>query len=197
MNCRQCGIRIPESYLTRPSFACPECGKMYYKRSSTPPTRSAPNARRPAQNVGRPAPARAARRVPSASRGILGFFKSRNLLLFISLVIALIYAIAQANHLTAATNAVNTATMETAEEIGTAIGTSIGVAMLTPHVVLVFIGLVFNVIAWIMSASWSTLTAAIIFIVAAVLGVLGGNFIFVIPSIVLCFIARSQLTRRR
>jgi hypothetical protein len=170
---------------------------MYYKRSSTPPTRSAPNARRPAQNVERPAPARTARRVPSASGGILGFFKSRNLLLFISLVIAMIYAIAQANHLTAATNAVNTSTMETAEEIGTAIGTSIGVAMLTPHVVLVFIGLVFNVIAWIMSASWSALTAAIIFIVAAVLGVLGGNFIFVIPSIVLCFIARSQLTRGR
>jgi hypothetical protein len=170
---------------------------MYYKRSNTPPMRNVSNTRRPAQNVGHPALARAARRVPSASEGILGFFKSRNLLLFISLVIALIYAIAQANILTAATNAVNTSAMETAEEIGTAIGMSIGVAMLTPHVILVFVALIFNVIAWIMSASWSALTAAIIFIVAAVLGVIGGNFLFVIPSIVLCFIGRSQLNRGR
>lgn len=190
MNCRQCGIKIPDSYLTRPSFSCPGCGKMYYKRSNTQPTR-------PTQNVRRPAPTHTAPRSTNPLDRVLGFIKSRNLLLLISLVIALIYAIAQANHLSAATNAVNTSAMETAEEIGTAIGTSIGVAMLTPHVILVFVALVFNVIAWIMSASWSALTAAIFFIVAAVFGVLGGNFLFVIPSIVLCFIARSQLTRGR
>lgn len=190
MNCRQCGIKIPDSYLTRPSFACPGCGKMYYKRTNTQPTR-------PTQNVRRPAPTRTAPRSTNPLGGVLGFFKSRNLLLLISLMIALIYAIAQANNLTTATNAVNSSAMETAEEIGTAIGTSIGVAMLTPHVILVFVALVFNAIAWFISANWSALTAAIFYIIAAVFGILGGNFLFVIPSIVLCFLGRAQLKRGR
>lgn len=46
MNCRQCGAPIPNNYLTRDSFRCPECGKTYYKRTNS-------HRQQPQQNAAR------------------------------------------------------------------------------------------------------------------------------------------------
>jgi len=60
MNCRQCGAPIPNSYLSRDSFNCPECGKLY-RRSKAPSNTQARSAQtrstRPANRGGGREPA--------------------------------------------------------------------------------------------------------------------------------------------
>lgn len=183
MNCRQCGAPIPNSYLTRESFRCPECGKPYYKR------RTAAQPQR--QGNTRPNPVRRSQPVLRRSEGGLkGFITSRNTLLLIALVIGVIYVIAQIANISSASNAVSTANPESAEELGTAIG----VGLLMPHIVLTVIGVIFNAVAWFLSAKWAALTAAILYVVGGVLGF--SNLIFLLPSLILCFVAYSKLKKQ-
>lgn len=187
MNCRQCGAPIPNNYLTRESFRCPECGKPYYKR------RTAAQPQR--QGNTRQAPVRRSQPISRRSEGGLkGFITSRNILLLIAFVIALIYIIAQIGNINSASNVVSTANPESAEELGTAIGTAIGVGLLMPHIVLTVIGLIFNAVAWFLSAKWAALTAAILYVVGGVLGF--SNLIFLLPSLILCFVAYSKLKKQ-
>lgn len=187
MNCRQCGAPIPNSYLTRDSFRCPECGKPYYKRR----TPSQPQR----QGNTRPNPVRCSQPVLRRSEGGLkGFITSRNTLLLIALIIGVIYVIAQIANISSASNAVSTANPESAEELGTAIGTAIGVGLLMPHIILTVIGVIFNAVAWFMSAKWASLTAAILYVVGGVLGF--SNLIFLLPSLILCFVAYSKMKKQ-
>ena len=183
MNCRQCGAPIPNSYLTRDSFRCPECGKPYYKRR----TPSQP------QRQGNTCPNPVRRSQPVLRRsegGLKGFITSRNTLLLIALVIGVIYVIAQIANISSASNAVSTANPESAEELGTAIG----VGLLMPHIILTVIGVIFNAVAWFMSAKWAALTAAILYVVGGVLGF--SNLLFLLPSLILCFVAYSKMKKQ-
>lgn len=185
MNCRQCGIQIPNSYLTRESFRCPECGKTYYKRH-TPPVQQR-------QNV-HPVVRRTQLIPKRPSNDLKSFIASRNILLLVSLIIALIYTLAQIVNISSATNAVSSANPETAEELGRAIGTAIGVGLLMPHIILASIAVIFNAVGWFMSAKWAVLTAAILYIVGGVLGF--SNIFFLLPSMILCFVAYSKMKKR-
>lgn len=169
------------------SFRCPQCGKPYYRRSNAPQPSRQGNPR-PAQQRRYNAPSR------RSSNGFKAFITSRNTLLLIAFVIGLIYIIAQFGNLSSASNAVSTANPESAEELGTAIGTAIGVGLLIPHVVLTVIALIFNAVAWFLTARWAALTAAIIYVVGGVLGFT--NLLFVLPSMILCFVAYAKMKRR-
>lgn len=61
MNCRQCGAPIPAALLKKERFACPECGKVYRRKST--------------QTLGK-APAKSARR-PKAKKGVKAFLTKR------------------------------------------------------------------------------------------------------------------------
>lgn len=187
MNCRQCGTPIPNSYLTRDSFRCPECGKAYYKRPA-PVQQQRQGNTRPTQNR------RLQVNQKRSDSGLKGFITSRNILLLISLILALIYVIAQIANVNSASNALSTANPETAEELGYSIGTAIGVGLLMPNIILTSIAVIFNAVAWFMSAKWATLTAAILYVVGGVLGF--SNFFFLLPSLILCFVAYAKMKKR-
>lgn len=180
MICKQCGYPIPSAFIGRESFRCPECGKAYYKRSNS----SQGNTRQAPQKRLQPHSRR-------SSNGFKRFIAIRNNLLLISLVLGLIYVIAQIANVTTASNAVANSNPESAEELGYAIGTSIGVGLLMPNIILSSIAVVFNGVAWFMSSKWATLTAAILYVVGGILGF--SNFFFLLPSLVLCFIAYSKM----
>ena len=189
MNCRQCGAPIPNSYLSRDGFNCPECGKYYQKRRQAPQGNMRNMAAAP-----RTAPGRAVRR--SGSKQSIGsFIKSRNILLLIALVIAVIYFFAQVGNISSGADRVANMSAETAEQAGEAIGTALGITLLMPHVILVALAVIFNAVGWFGRMRWAALTAAILYTVGGVLGLT--NFLFVLAPMVLCYIASAQMKREQ
>ena len=189
MNCRQCGAPIPNSYLRLESFNCPECGKYYQKRRQAPQGNA-----RSASTYPRSTPRRVVRR-PGSRRSVGSFIKSRNILLLIALIIALIYFIAQVGNVTSGANKVANMNTDTMEQAGEAIGTAIGITMLMPHVILVALGIIFNAVGWFGRTRWAALTAAILYTVGGVLGLV--NVLFLLAPMVLCYIASSQMKREQ
>ncbi len=115
--------------------------------------------------------------------------KKRSILLLIALIIAIGYLILQGQHYAEAikTIAPEAATTEQAAEQA---GTAIGMTILLPHMMLVILGAIFNAVAWIGKQRWAALTAAILYTVGGVLGLV--NFLFMIVPLVLCFVAYGK-----
>lgn len=183
MICRQCGIRIPERYLTLESFVCPECGKRYYRRPEAP------------QPVRRPAEARPVVKTTNILANVKRFLRSHSMLLLIALVIGVVYLLAQYSNISNASNYVATTDPETAEELGVAIGTAIGVGLLMPHVVVTTVGAIFNCIGWLCNKRWAAITSGILYAVGGALGFT--NFFFVLVPMILCFVAASKFKKNR
>ncbi len=77
----------------------------------------------------------------------------------------------------------------------TAVGAAIGVGLFLPHVLLVWLGVLINWVGYGVRMPGLTLTAAILYAVAAFLGFL--YIIFMIPIIVLAFISFAQERKRK
>lgn len=115
--------------------------------------------------------------------------KKRSVLLLIALIFAVIYLCMQISNFAGGAQTISTAG-DTAEEAGTAVGTAIGMGILLPHVILVTLGVIFNAVAWIGKQRWAALTAAILYTVGGVLGLV--NVVFMIVPLVLCFVAYGK-----
>lgn len=115
--------------------------------------------------------------------------KKRSLLLLIALIIAIVYLCMQFGNYAEGAKVVTTDT-ETAEETGNAIGTALGMAILLPHLILVLLGAIFNAVGWLGKFRWAALTAAILYTVGGVLGLV--NFVFMIVPMVLCYVAYGK-----
>lgn len=115
--------------------------------------------------------------------------KKRSALLLIALIIAIGYLILQGQHYA---EAIKTIAPEasTTEQAAEQAGTAIGMTILLPHMMLVVLGAIFNAVAWIGKQRWAALTAAILYTVGGVLGIV--NFPFMIVPLVLCFIAYGK-----
>ena len=115
--------------------------------------------------------------------------KKRSIMLLISLIIVVVYLALQFSVYSDGAKTVMADTT-TAEETGAAIGTAIGMALLLPHMILVILGAIFNAVAWIGKMRWAALTAAILYTVGGVLGLI--NFVFLIVPMVLCYVAYGK-----
>lgn len=73
------------------------------------------------------------------------------------------------------------------------LGKSIAMAMITPHVIVFGVGLIFNALAWLLSKPGFALVAGILYAVSAVLMFVYA--LFVLPSLVLAFIGYAKLRR--
>lgn len=108
-------------------------------------------------------------------------FKGRSKALFIGTLIATLYGIYLISHFASAMSSGTGA-----EQVGGAIAT----ALVTPHMVCVWLGIIFGWLGFFMKASWAALVAAIMFSVGAVIFLLYA--LFLIPSIILGFIGYAN-----
>lgn len=115
--------------------------------------------------------------------------KKRSILLLIALIVAIIYISMQFGNYSEGLKTVSADTT-TAEETGAALGTAIGMTILLPHLILVILGAIFNAVAWLGKFRWAALTAAILYTVGGVLGLV--NIVFMIIPMVLCYIAYGK-----
>ena len=84
---------------------------------------------------------------------------------------------------------VNTSSTDAAEAIGGAIAT----ALVTPHMICVAIAVIFNLVGFFANKPWAALTAGILYAVGGVLFL--AYFMFVIPSMVLCFVGYARVKK--
>ena len=115
--------------------------------------------------------------------------KKRSVMLLIALIIVVGYLILQGSNYADGVKKLQPEAT-TSEEVGTQIGTAIGMTILLPHLILVVLGAIFNAVAWLGKQRWAALTAAILYTVGGVLGLV--NFLFLIVPLVLCYVAYGK-----
>ena len=113
-------------------------------------------------------------------------FKNRQVLSFVAHAIATLVAIYLSVQLGAATSE------GMSGSAGEQIGTAIGVAIVAPGVILTWIAVILGWLGFFLRVPGLTLTAAIIYIVAGIVGILWLVLFFLLPSIVLAFIGWSK-----
>lgn len=113
-------------------------------------------------------------------------FKNRQVLSFVAHAIATLVAIYLSVNLAQA----SAAGMD--GSAGEQIGTAIGVAIVAPGIILTWIGVILGWLGFFLRVPGLSLTAAIVYIVAGVVGILWLVLIFLLPSIVLGFIGWSK-----
>ena len=75
----------------------------------------------------------------------------------------------------------------------TVIGTFIWSLFIINHAILVGAAVAFNWVGFVRSARWAVLTAGILYSVSLIFKM--GNFLFVVPELVLCFVAFSEMKK--
>ena len=115
--------------------------------------------------------------------------KKRSIMLLIALIIVIGYLILQVNNYSDGIKKLQPEAT-TSEELGTQVGTAIGMTILLPHLILIVLGAIFNAVAWLGKQRWAALTAAILYTVGGVLGLV--NFLFLIIPMVLCYVAYGK-----
>ena len=111
--------------------------------------------------------------------------KKGRVLLLISLIIGLIYGIYIISYFGGAVSG----SASGAEQVGAGIAT----ALVTPHIVMTWIGVIFNALAFFMYNRPFALVAAILYTVAMVVFPL--YFMFVIVEMILCYIAFAKMKK--
>lgn len=109
----------------------------------------------------------------------------RSKLLLVSGIISLAYFIYLIVHFMGATLSSNSA-----EALGGALAT----AIVTPHMICVGIGVIFNFIGWALKARWAALVAGIMYSVSVLLMFIYG--VFVIIQIIFCFVAFAKMKNK-
>ena len=115
--------------------------------------------------------------------------KKRSVMLLIALIIVVGYLILQFQNYSNGIKAIQPEAT-TSEEVGAQLGTAIGMTILLPHLILIVLGAIFNAVGWIGKQRWAALTAAILYTVGGVLGLV--NFLFIIIPMVLCYVAYGK-----
>ena len=118
--------------------------------------------------------------------------KASNTLALISLVITALYLLYLMSYLSS-TYAEATADIQTWEGLGTAIGTAIGIQLAAPHMIIVFIAFIFNIVTAITRKGWAALTSGILYAVSILLMPIW--FIFVTIQTVLCFVQFAKIKK--
>jgi hypothetical protein len=113
-------------------------------------------------------------------------FKNRQILSFIAHALATVVAISLTANLIGLTNA------GMQGSAGAQVGTAIGAAIVAPGIILTWIGLLLGWLGFSLRVPGLSLGAAIVYIVAGVVGILWLEIIFLMPSIVLGFIGWSK-----
>ena len=111
--------------------------------------------------------------------------QKKNVLLIISAILGLAYTIYLIVYFTGA----NAGTSSDAEAVGTALAT----ALVLPHLILVALGTIFNIIAVFTNKRGLALTAGILYAVGALFFLVYA--LFVVPMIVLSFVGFAQLKK--
>lgn len=106
-------------------------------------------------------------------------------LLLVSGIIGLLYLIYLIYYFTN----INVTSSGSSESIGSGIAT----LLVTPHMVLTGIAVIFNWVGYFLNAKWAALTAGILYAVAMVLFIM--YFMFVIVEMILCFVAYSKMKK--
>jgi hypothetical protein len=109
-------------------------------------------------------------------------FKNRSITAFIGLVLAFGYAIL----VTSTVIGSNASAATDGEAVGAAIGTFLAL----PHIIIVWVGVIFGILGFFMRKVGFTLTAAILYASAAIVWLFWGWML--IPSIVLGFIGYAD-----
>ena len=112
--------------------------------------------------------------------------KKRSVLLLIALIIVVGYLILQGQSYSNGIKALEPEAV-TDEQVAEQLGTALGMTLLLPHLILVVLGAIFNAVGWLGKQRWAALTAAILYTVGGVLGLI--NFLFLIVPMVLCYVA--------
>ena len=116
----------------------------------------------------------------------------RNILLLISAIMGLLYAggliiyffgVAKQSLAPGATDF---------EEMGRQIGGALATAMVTPHIVIVTIAAIFNILAWYLNKGWAALTAGILYLVGGVIFFI--YLPYVLIQAILAFIGFSKVS---
>ena len=74
-----------------------------------------------------------------------------------------------------------------------ALGGAIATALVTPHMVLVAVAVIFNWVGFFTNKSWAALTGGILYCVGGVLFIM--YILFVVPSIILSFVGCAKLKK--
>ena len=109
-------------------------------------------------------------------------FKNRSITAFIGLVLAIVYALYFSSSLVGANAGAGTD--------GEAVGAALATLLALPHLLIVWVGVIFGILGFFMRKVGFTLTAAILYASAAVLFLIWGFLL--IPSIVLGFIGYAD-----
>jgi hypothetical protein len=116
--------------------------------------------------------------------------KKHNIPLIISAVLGVIYTVYIIVYFSGVLSGAGGA-MDSAEALGGMIAT----ALVAPHAILVVLAVIFNIVAVFTNKRGLALTAAILYSVAALMFMIYA--LFVVPSIVLCFVGFAQLGKER
>ena len=119
----------------------------------------------------------------------------RNILLLLSSIYGIIYAIIMIVYFLGVTKQSFAPGTEDFEEMGRQIGGAIAVALATPHIIGVSLAAVFNAVAWYFNKGWAALTAAILYLVAGIIFFIYLPFILI--PMVLAFIGFIRVNNRR
>ena len=108
--------------------------------------------------------------------------KKRSVLLLIASIIGTAYLIYLISYFSAGMSS---------SDAAEAIGAGIATALVTPHMVVVGIAVIFNWIGWAINARWAALTAGILYAVSIVLMFI--YVMFVVVEMILCFIGFTKM----
>lgn len=108
-------------------------------------------------------------------------FKGRSKALFFGTLIATLYGIYLISYFVGTMT-----TGSNADQLGGAIAT----ALVTPHMVCVWLGIIFGWLGFFMKASWAALVSAIMYCVGAVIFLIYA--LFLVPSIILGFVGFAK-----
>ena len=111
--------------------------------------------------------------------------KASNVLALIALVLTTAYLIYLMFYIST-TYSEATSNVQSWEGLGTAIGTALAIRMVLPHVAIVFVAFIFNLVTAIARRGWAALTSGILYAVSILLMPLW--FVFVVVQTVLCFV---------
>lgn len=120
--------------------------------------------------------------------------RKRSITLLISLVLGALFFIVLVSGTFSRADSTLSRTANSMNDVGFQLGTMIGAALMIPQMVVTGIAVILNGVGWGIGSRGFSLSAAILYCVAAVLMII--NAPFLLPSIVLSFVGYSKLKKQ-
>lgn len=112
--------------------------------------------------------------------------KKKSFCLALAGIIGIAYAIYLFSHF-------GSAIFNPSDDAATAIGEALATALVTPHMLIVILAVIFNIIAFLANQTWAAILSGILYIVAGVIFIM--YIVFVLPSAILSFIGAGKLNK--